>query len=190
MRPRAVVAEVLRLWRAQDVQSTFDYVAEDVVYALHFDEDLAPFAGVANGREAMMAAFYMLIEEFDYLVYEPRIMAVDGDMVRVHTQHRYHHRRTGEEISGSFTTFFTVRDGLVVRCEEFVDRGNVEAFMRLVRQREADKEIVPPPAMPRRAPREEGNPLETMGKRNNEPTPKTKSNWREASDMPDEEECE
>lgn len=188
MRPRAVVAEVLRLWKAQDVQSTFDYVAEDVVYVLHFDEDLAPYAGVANGREAMMAAFYMLIEEFDYLVYEPQIMRVDGDVVRVHTKHRYHHRRTGEEIAGSFTTVFTIRDGLVVRCEEFVDRGNVEAFMRLVRQREADKEIVPPPAMPRRSPGGEGNPLETRAKRNDEPKPPPPS--KQDSNMPDEEECE
>ena len=46
MSAREIVAEVLRLWSAQDVASTFVYVAEDVVYALHFDEELAPYAGV------------------------------------------------------------------------------------------------------------------------------------------------
>ncbi len=40
MSPREIATEVYNLWRVQDVESTFAYVAEDVVYALHFDEDL------------------------------------------------------------------------------------------------------------------------------------------------------
>lgn len=165
MSAREIVAEVLRLWGAQDVDSTFAYVAEDVVYALHFDEELAPYAGVTHGRDAMMAAFYKLIEEFDYLQYEPVIMSVEGDLVRVHTRHRYLHRRTGSEIAGSYRSVFTVRDGLIARCEEYVDRGLVEAFMRLVRQREAVNDVVPPPALPKRPPREEaGMPLPMVPK--------------------------
>ena len=173
MNPREVVAAVLEVWRAQDVESTFAYVAEDVVYALHFDEELAPFAGVAHGREAMKAAFYELIKAFDYLEYEPVIMDVQGELVRIQTRHRYLHRRTGEEIAGTFRTIFTVRDGLIVRCEEYVDRGKVEAFMRLTRRREADNDIVQPPEIPKRiAKTDAGRPLQVSSK------------------MPDEEDCE
>lgn len=152
MDPRTVVAEALKLWSVQDVASTFVFVAEDVVYVLHFDEELAPFAGITHGREAMMDAFYRIIEEFDYLEYSPVIMSVEGEMVRVYTRHSYLHRRTGSVIAGSYRTIFTVRDGLIVRCEEFVDRGLVESFMRLTRQREAANEIVAPPQIPRLAP--------------------------------------
>lgn len=173
MGPREVVAEALRLWSTQDIVSTFAYVAEDVVYALHFDEELAPFAGITHGREAMMAAFYKIVEEFDYLEYEPVIMSAEGDMVRVHTRHRYFHRRTGSEIARSYRSVFTVRDGLIVRCEEYVDRGLVEAFMRPTRQREAVNDIVPPPALPKRPPRKDaGTPRYT------------------ASKVPDNEDCE
>jgi ketosteroid isomerase-like protein len=165
MDAREIVVEVLKLWSAQDIESTFVYVAEDVVYALHFDEELAPFAGVTYGRDAMMGAFYKMIEEFDYLEYKPVIMSVEKDQVRVHTRHRYHHRRTGSEISGSYRTVFTVRDGQIVRCEEYVDRGLVEAFMRLTRQREAANDIVPPPELPKRPPREEAErPVRTTSK--------------------------
>jgi ketosteroid isomerase-like protein len=150
MSPREIATEVYNLWRAQDVESTFAYVAEDVVYALHFDEELAPFAGVSHGREAMMGAFYAMIEEFDYLKYEPTIVGVEGDVVRVQIQFRFHHRRTGADLEGSMRSVLTVTDGQIVRCEEHLDRGLVEAFMRLTRHREAANEIVPPPRIPKR----------------------------------------
>ncbi len=149
---REVVEEVLRLWAAQDVESTFVHVAEDVVYALYFDEALAPYAGVTYGKEGMKAAFYAMIEEFDYLKYEPVILGAEKDVVRVQTQFRFHHRRAGSTLEGSMRTILTVRDGLIVRCEEYLDRGLVESFMRLARQREAAKDIIQPPAIPPRRP--------------------------------------
>jgi ketosteroid isomerase-like protein len=150
MDARAVIVEVLKRWRTQDVETTFELCADDVVYVLYVSEDAVPFGGVTQGRDAMMSVFYTFIEQFDYLKYEPLIVGVDGDVVRVQTQFQYHHRRTGEDLTGSMRTVFTVRDGLVVRCEEYVDRGLVESFMRLARQREADNEIVAPPALPQR----------------------------------------
>ncbi len=165
MSPRDVVAEALRLWGAQDVESAFALVAEDVVYALYISEELAPFAGVSQGREAMMLAFYRMIEEYDYLKYEPVIVGAEGEVVRVQTQFLFHHRRTGTNLEGSMRTVITIRDGLMVRCEEFLDRGMVESFMRLARQREADNEIVPPPTIPKRpAIKEAGRPLSMSSK--------------------------
>lgn len=155
MDPREIATEVYNLWRVQDVESTFAYVAEDVVYALHFDEDLAPFAGVSHGREAMMGAFYKMIEEFDYLKYEPTIVGVEGDVVRVQVQFRFHHRRTGADLEGSMRSVMTVTGGQIVRCEEYLDRGLVEAFMRLTRHREATNQVVAPPEIPRPRPRGE-----------------------------------
>ena len=152
MDPRAVVAEALKVWGAQDVESTFEFAADDVVYVLHFDEDLAPYAGVTYGKEAMKAAFYSMIEEFDYLLWAPVIVGAEDGVVRVQTQFRYHHRRTAATLEGSMRTIFTVRDGLIVRCEEYLDRGLVESFMRLTRQREAENDVVAPPAIPPRRP--------------------------------------
>ncbi len=150
--PRDIVAEVLRLWATQDVESTFAYVADDVVYVLYIDEDLAPFAGVTHGREGMMAAFYQMIEQYDYLYWKQVIVGAEGDVVRAQTQFRLHHRRTGTDLEGSMRTVMTMRDGLMIRCEEFLDRGLVESFMRLARHREETNQIVKPPDIPRRRP--------------------------------------
>lgn len=152
MGTRELVAEIIELWAAQDVESAFAYVADDVVYALHIDEDLAPFAGVTHGREAMMAAFYNMIQQYDYLHWEPVIVGCEGNVVRIQTQFRLHHRRTGADLEGSMRTVITMRNDLMVRCEEFLDRGLVESFMRLAQHREAMNQIVPPPEIPRRRP--------------------------------------
>jgi ketosteroid isomerase-like protein len=156
MNAREIVAETLRRWATQDVEFAFEFVADDVVYALYIDEDLAPFAGVRHGREAMMEAFYQMIEHYDYLKWEQVIVGAEGDVVRVQTQFRLHHRRTGTDLEGSMRTVITMRDGLMVRCEEFLDRGMVESFMRLAQHREATNQIVPPPQIPpRRSPKED-----------------------------------
>ena len=152
MDARETVAEILRLWATQDVESTFAYVADDVVYVLYIDEGLAPFAGVTHGREGMMAAFYQMIEQYDYLHWKQVIVGAEGDVVRIQTQFRFHHRRTGTDLEGSMRTVITIRDGMMVRCEEFMDRGLVESFMRLAKHREATNQIVAPPAIPRRRP--------------------------------------
>jgi len=149
MDARDIVAEVLRRWAAQDVESAFGFVADDVVYVLNIDEDLAPFAGVTHGREAMMAAFYSMIEQYDYLKWEQVILGAEGDVVRVQTQFRFHHRRTGTDLEGSMRTVITMQDGMMVRCEEFLDRGMVESFMRLAKHREDTNQIVQPPEIPR-----------------------------------------
>jgi ketosteroid isomerase-like protein len=165
MTTRELVAEIIKLWATQDVESAFAYVADDVVYALYISEELAPFAGVTYGREAMMAAFYKMIEAYDYVKWEPVIVGAEGDVVRVQTQFRFHHRRTGTELEGSMRTVITMRDGLMVRCEEFLDRGLVESFMRLAQIREANNQIVKPPAIPRRRARgEEGQSLRMRAK--------------------------
>jgi ketosteroid isomerase-like protein len=152
MDARETVAEILRLWATQDVESAFEFVADDVVYALYIDEDLAPFAGVRHGREAMMEAFYQMIEHYDYLKWDQMIVGAEGDVVRIQTQFRFHHRRTGTDLEGSMRTVITIHDGMMVRCEEFMDRGLVEAFMRLAQHREANSQIVKPPEIPRRRP--------------------------------------
>ena len=101
-----------------------------------------------------MAAFYQMIEQYDYLNWKQVIVGAEGDVVRVQTQFRLHHRRTGTDLEGSMRTVITMRDGMMVRCEEFLDRGMVEAFMRLAKHREATNQIVKPPEIPR--PRQRG----------------------------------
>lgn len=148
MDPRSVVESLIRCWSAQDVETTLAHCSEDVIYALHVSDDTVPFAGVSQGKDAVRTALHMMLEDFDYLKFDQQIVGEDDDVVRVQTQFKFNHRRTGGILEGSMRTVFRVRDGVVVRCDEYLDEGLVETFMRLTRQREAANEIVQPPEIP------------------------------------------
>ena len=70
-------------------------------------------------------------------------------MVRVQVSFVYHHRRTGENLVGTKRLVIRLKDGLIVRVDEYHDAALIEAFMRLTQQREANNEIAAPPELPR-----------------------------------------
>lgn len=149
MDSRAVVDEFLRNWLAQDIEGTVATGAEDIVFALHISNDALPFGGETHGRDACRSLLYTILADFDYLRYEPVVLGEEDGVVRVQVSFHYHHRRTGENLIGTKRLVFKVRDGLIVRLDEYHDAGFVEAFMRLVRHREARNEIVKPPKIPK-----------------------------------------
>ena len=130
---------------------TMEYTNENIVYALYISETALPYGGETRGKANIRNVLYAILAEFDYLMYEPTIVAVDGDVVRAQVQFIYHHRLTGENLSGSKRLVFTVRDGLIVRIEEFHDAGMVEAFMRLTAHRARTNDVPAPPELPKRA---------------------------------------
>jgi ketosteroid isomerase-like protein len=54
-----------------------------------------------------------------------------GDVVRYQVEFMYRHRQSGETLSGRFRMVMRVKDGLLIRADEYHDRPKVEAFMRL-----------------------------------------------------------
>lgn len=145
---RSVVEALIAVWNTQDVEATLAFVHDDAVYALYVSEEVVPFGGVSNGKDEIRATLFMMLSEFDYLRFDRVIVGVDGDVVKVQTQFKFHHRRTGGNLEGSMRTVFTIEGGLVIRCDEYLDRGLVEAFMAMVRFREERNEILPPPRIP------------------------------------------
>jgi ketosteroid isomerase-like protein len=137
---RAVVISFLQSWMAQDVEMTVAHAADDVVYALHISNEALPFGGETHGKERIKGVLYAILADFDYLKYEPVILSVRGDVVRVQVSYVYHHRRTGEDLVGSKRLVIKLKDGLVTRVDEYHDAALVEAFMRLARHRLADDE--------------------------------------------------
>lgn len=146
---RAVVESFLACWTVQDVELTIDHVHEDFVYALYISETALPYGGETRGKDNVRAVLYAILAEFDYLRYEPEIVAVEGNAVRTSVAFVYHHRRTGENLSGTKRMVFQLADGLVTRIDEYHDAAKVEAFMRLAAQRTEADEVTAPPELPK-----------------------------------------
>ena len=129
--PADVVRAFTRFWAAGDIDSAMLSVAENAVYVLYISGDLLPFAGETVGRDNIAAALRKIRQDFEYLLYRPLDLVVDGDEVRYQVEFMYRHRARGEVLSGRFRMIMRVENGLLVRTDEYHDRAKVEAFMRL-----------------------------------------------------------
>ena len=146
---RAVVGSFLACWSVQDVEMTVAHVHDDFVYALYISETALPYGGETRGKDNVRAVLYAILAEFDYLRYDPEIISVEGDVVRVAVAFVYHHRRTGEDLSGTKRMVLQLADGLITRIDEYHDAAKVEAFMRLAAQRTEADEVMAPPELPK-----------------------------------------
>jgi ketosteroid isomerase-like protein len=127
--PEDVVRRFNASWIPGDVESAIRFVAEDCVYALYISDEVLPFGGETRGRENIKAAFHMMRDQFEYILYRPQILAVDRDKVRQRVEFMYRHKKSGETLTGNFRLILRVKDGLLVRGDEYHDRPMVEAFM-------------------------------------------------------------
>lgn len=132
--PLEVTEALLSKWQADPAGCMAAYVAPDIVYTLNVSPDALLLGGETRGRDSVTAKMLGIREQFDYLVFKPRIFSVSGDVVRTRIEFVYRHKPSGELLSGQMRSVFTVRDGLVVRVDEFVDAALIETFMRLFGQ--------------------------------------------------------
>ncbi len=126
-----IVRRFLALWAAGNIEACVDFFADDAVYALYISREAVPCGGETAGRQNIEAALRQIRLAWEYLVFRPHSFVTVGDTVRLRVEHMYRHRASGEVLSGTFRLVFKLRDGLLVRADEYHDRAMVEAFVRL-----------------------------------------------------------
>lgn len=117
----------------EDPMGAKDVFAADVVTTMNVDADIIPMGGEIVGRDGLMAKVLQFREVFEILEYQPRICGVDGNIVRSRVNMLLRHRRSGEIVLCKKRSVYEVRDNLIVRVDEYVDRAMMETFIRLVR---------------------------------------------------------
>jgi ketosteroid isomerase-like protein len=111
------------------------HLALDAIYRLHIDETAAPFGGATVGRGPILAVLTELHEEFDYVLFATRTMAAADGVVRQRLEYILRHRDTNVRLDGIGRFVWTVRDGMIVACDEYQDAAKLEAFFQLFSQR-------------------------------------------------------
>lgn len=128
---RAVVERFSGLWE-QHYQQAMTMVAPDIVYRLNVDSEAMPLGGETIGWDAVNAIMMRSREVFEYLVYRPRILSVEGDTARLRVELVLRHRASGELLMVNMRAVNRVRDGMIVAVDEYVDAPMIETFMRLM----------------------------------------------------------
>jgi ketosteroid isomerase-like protein len=150
MNNREVVEAFFAYWRVQDVEMTCALFHDNVVDKLHVASRVLPFGGEWRGLSACRQNMFSILEEFDYLLYEPTLVSARGGVVRAHVRFKYQHRRTGGILEGTRRLVFHVRNGRIILIHGFHDAQLVDAFMQLTQHRMAANQLAKAPELPRR----------------------------------------
>jgi len=150
MNSREVVEAFFAYWGVQDVEMTCALFHDNIVYKLHVARSVLPFGGEWRGVAACRHAMFSILEEFDYLRYEPTIVSVRGSVVRAHVRFKYQHRRTGGILEGTRRLVFHVRNGRILYVHGFHDAQLIDAFMQLTQYRMAANQLARAPELPPR----------------------------------------
>lgn len=150
MSSREVVEAFFAYWGAQDVELTSSLFHEAMVYKLCVASTHLPYGGEWRGREACRNAMFSILEQFDYLRYEPTILSVRGSVVRAQVRFKYQHRLTSGILEGTRRLVFRVKRDRIERIDGYHDAELVDAFLRLTQHRLEMSQIVDAPTVPRR----------------------------------------
>lgn len=147
---REVVEAFFAFRSAQDVESACALLHERIAYRFNTTANALPFGGEWHGIDACRNVLFTILEDFDYLAYEPTILSVRGAFVRTQVRFKYLHRRTGGILEGWRRLNFRVKGGRITHIDGYHDGQLVEAFMRLTEHRLASNQVTRGPELPKR----------------------------------------
>ncbi len=132
---KEIVEQAYAAWAARDLAGALACAADDIEFIMHLPSDVVPFAGPMRGREALAQNLQTVLDEFDFLAYEPVQITAQG--LSFHSQVRFHyrHKATGLDYDGTMRHTWFVENGKIVRWEEFHDVERVRAYFKLLAQR-------------------------------------------------------
>lgn len=98
---------------------------------LHFEGTAeVPWAGLRRGRDGWMAFFQAVGTNLDEVTVNMAPFAAQGDRVVAAGRYTGRVRSTGKRIDSPLVHLWTLRDGLVVRCDELTNTAAEAAACR------------------------------------------------------------
>ena len=123
-----VTRQAYAAFGARDIPALLALLAPDVAWGQP-DNPLIPSAGTRAGVEGVIEWLRIGNETEEVLALEPRRIVCDDEVAAVIGRTRIRVRRTGREYETDFVHLVTVRNGKVVRFQEFFDTfAAAEAF--------------------------------------------------------------
>lgn len=133
--PEGRLEAAITAYSLGDLEMAASYFDETAIYAIFVPADTVPFGGEVCGRAQILAKFQHVVQDFEFLRYEPRPILANGDQLRCQIMFALKHRETGEIIDGVMRIEVSFSKGMIVRWHEFHDADRIQAFMRLCKSR-------------------------------------------------------
>jgi hypothetical protein len=127
--PLAVVKDLYSAFERGDLDSIERLLSSDTVWTFHGPEHLIPYAGVYKGPEGVRQFFAEVNATVDVRAIGQREFVQQANTIAVVGWERSVARETGGEFLANWLHLWEVRNGVIVRFEEFTDSAAIVAAL-------------------------------------------------------------
>lgn len=123
MNPEAnlkIVQQAYATFQRGDIAGTIGLMAKNVEWILPQIPNV-PQSGKRHGVDQVREFFGLVNEVQEVQQFEPREFVAQGDKVVALGQYKWRVKKTGKTYSSEFAHVFTIKEGKVVRFQEFAD---------------------------------------------------------------------
>jgi ketosteroid isomerase-like protein len=126
---KQLVKQAYEHYKNKEIDGILAMVDDDVEW-LGYESDLIPFAGNYHGKDEVAQFFSTIAQNQDVLRFDPQSFVAEGDKVVVTGAASYHVKATGLDYESPWVHIFTVRDGKIIRFQQFNNTAAAEAAYR------------------------------------------------------------
>ncbi len=129
----AVFRQAVRYWNDDNIAGVLSLMADEIVHTVNVDALGIPYVSRAEGKPAVTARLNLIAATFVIDAFVVENVFFDDDEIRANVLGYHTHRKTRERLDVKLRFRIQVRDGLIVRLEEFIDGPYFEAFEKFVK---------------------------------------------------------
>jgi ketosteroid isomerase-like protein len=119
-------------WADGNFEHFMSLLDDDIVYAVNVDGHQVPYASSAVGKDEVAGRLRLLLDTFLVQAFVVESLVHEDECSRSMVLGYYKHKKTGERLDIKVRFVGWVRDGLIVRLEEYHDAAYIHAFERFV----------------------------------------------------------
>ncbi|WP_072395622.1 nuclear transport factor 2 family protein [Hyphomicrobium sp. CS1GBMeth3] len=128
-----VFRTAVRHWSDGNFSGVLALLADNIVHNVNVDALQIPWVSSAVGKPEVSARLKLIADTFIINAFIVESLVRERDEIRASVLGYHRHRKTGERLDVKVRFRVRVRDGLIVRIDEFLDAAYVGAFERFVR---------------------------------------------------------
>lgn len=128
----AVFRRAVRCWSDEDFEGTVALLDDGIIHTVNVDALLIPWVSSAEGKVNVSARLKLIADTFVVNAFVIETLTYEEDEIRATVLGYHVHRKTRERLDVRVRFRVRVRDGKIVRIDEFLDEAYIEAFQRFV----------------------------------------------------------
>jgi ketosteroid isomerase-like protein len=126
---KQLVMQAYEMYKNKDIKGILA-LQDDEVEWISPESEYIPFSGGYHGRDEVAQFFSKLEQAQEVIQFEPRTFIAEGEKVVVTGISSWHVKATGQTYDNPWCHIFTIRDGKIIRLEQYNHTAAAEAAYR------------------------------------------------------------